>query len=158
MSSLLQYNPDLGATDTDTRKRAFEVEMDNWYHGTLVFGRGLRFFQTIENPEDPQKHIGFGHLGYVTYLSQLGLIGLFVYGFYFPISVIQNGLWLWRFIDLPVLRYVALLGVASITCLSIMFIMSAQFLSPGYFAPAVLYGSMWFLVRAQKTAISETEV
>jgi len=138
---------DATTTGTATRERAFVAETDGWLKGTLILGRGLCFFQTIENPKD-EKHIAFGHLGYVTYLSQLGLIGLLIYGLYFPLTVVRSGLWLWRFGDLPVLRYVGLLGTASVICLSIMFTMSAQFLSPGYFGPAVLYGSMWSLSRS----------
>jgi len=137
---------DATTTGTATRERAFVAEMDSWLKGTLILGRGLYFFQTIENPKG-EKHIAFGHLGYVTYLSQLGLIGLLIYGLYFPLTVVRSGLWLWRFGDLPVLRYVGLLGTASIICISIMFFMSSKLITLGYSGPAALYGSMWSLSR-----------
>jgi hypothetical protein len=58
---------------------------------------------------------------------------------------------LWRCAEPEVLRYLGLLGVASIVCLSIMFVMSSQFLSLGAFAPGVLYGAVWAAVRGQRT-------
>jgi len=141
-----------------TRERAFKVEMSSWLNGTLIFGRGLYFYQTIRNPESHTERIAFGHLGYVTYLSQLGVIGLLAYGFYLPARVIRDGRWLWSHGDLPILRYMGLLGTASIICLSIIFLMSSHFLRLGYFGPGVLYGSMWSLVRTQKRATREDNV
>lgn len=141
-----------------TRERAFKVEMSSWLNGTLIFGRGLYFYQTIRNPESHTERIAFGHLGYVTYLSQLGVVGLLAYGFYLPARVVRNGRWLWSHGDLPILRYMGLLGAASIILLSIMFLMSSHFLGLGYFAPGVLYGSMWSLVRIRKIATREDSV
>jgi hypothetical protein len=136
---------------TSTRERSFYIEMNNWMDGTLVFGRGLYFFQTFRNPkEDWREYAAFGHLGYVTYLSQLGLIGFLVYGLYLPLSIIRDGRWLWYHSDDPAIRYTALLGTASMICLSIMFIISSQFLSSGYAAPGVLYGAIWALARQPK--------
>lgn len=141
-----------------TRERAFKAEMSSWLKGTLIFGRGLYFFQTLRKPESPTERIAFGHLGHVTYLSQMGLIGFLAYGLYFPLRVLQDGRWLWGNGGQPVLRYVGLLGAASIILLSIMFLMSSHFLSLGYFAPGVLYGSMWSLVRTQKRATREDSI
>jgi hypothetical protein len=137
--------------ETSTREKSFSTEMASWMDGTLIFGRGLYFFQTIKRARDWKRYIAFGHLGYVTYLSQLGLIGLIVYGIYLPLSIIKDGRWLWSYGGDTVIRYVGLLGTASIICLSIMFIMSSQLLSPGYEAPGILYGAMWALVRRCKT-------
>ncbi len=144
---------DAMVSGTRTRQKAFRIEMRDWFAGTMVLGRGLGCFQIY--PEgtslDPTKKVAFGHLGYVTYLSQLGLIGLLVYGFCLPLSVFRNGWWLWRYADPEVLRYLGLLGVASIVCLSIMFVMSSQFLGLGSFAPGVLYGAVWAAARRQRT-------
>jgi hypothetical protein len=132
------------------RERAFKVEMGSWLNGTLIFGRGLSFMQTITNPEDYQRRMAFGHLGYVTYLSQMGLIGLLAYGLYFPLMVLRDGRFLWWHSDLSVIRYMGLLGTASIVSLSIVFAMSSHFLMLGYFPSGALYGSMWSLARSAK--------
>jgi hypothetical protein len=144
---------DAATSGTNTRRRALRIEMRDWFAGTMVLGRGLGFFQKYPEglSKDASEKVAFGHLGYVTYLSQLGLIGLLVYGFCLPVGVFRNGLWLWRHAESEVLRYLGLLGIASIVCLSIMFVMSAQFLILGVFAPGVLYGAVWAAVRSQRT-------
>jgi hypothetical protein len=138
-----------------TRERAFRAEMGSWLNGTLVFGRGLCFMQTVRNPETGPNRIAFGHLGYVTYLSQMGIIGLLAYGLYFPVMVLRDASFLWRAGNDPVVRYTGLLASASILCLSIMFLMSSSFLGLGYSAPGVLYGSVWSLAKVQKRANSQ---
>ncbi|UCG58917.1 MAG: hypothetical protein JSU70_05270 [Phycisphaerales bacterium] len=139
-----------------TRERAFNAEMGSWMDGTLIFGRGLRFFQTVRNSEHYARRIAFNHLGYVTYLSQLGMIGLFVYGFLLPLGVLRDGLYLWNHAGVSILRYVGVLGTASIVLLSIMFLISSHFLALGYEAPAALYGSMWALARSERDMLGET--
>jgi len=130
-----------------TRARSFVAEMTQWCDGTLIFGRGLSFFDAIENSEDSSRHIAFNHLGYVTYLSQLGIIGFLVYGMCLPLGVLRNGLWLWRNGESGTLCYLALIGTASIICLSILFSMSGHFLLRGYEPTGVLYGAMWALAK-----------
>jgi hypothetical protein len=96
---------------------------------------------------DPEKDIAFAHLGYVTYLSQLGMLGFIIYAMYLPITVICESRSLWFRGNDPAICYLALLGGASMVFLSLMFVMSSQFLSPGFEAPGVLYGAMWSLNR-----------
>lgn len=144
------FDQDQANVHMGTRERAFNAEMASWADGTLLFGRGLCFFQTVKRSDDYSKIIAYNHLGYVTYLSQMGLIGLLVYGFYVPFGVLQNARSLWSGSDEASLRSVALLGGASIICLSLMFVASSHFLGLGYEAPAVLYGSLWVLARASR--------
>ena len=153
----LLMEKDVKAIQIGTRERAFKAETGHWLDGTLIFGRGLYYYQSIPNPKKMIEAIAFGHLGYITYLSQMGLIGLFIYGVYFQLMVYKNGRWLWWNGGSTVLRYTGLLGSSSIICLSIMFLMSSSFLILGYFAPCVLYGSMWSLVRNKKKQLSDSE-
>jgi hypothetical protein len=152
----LLFDEDARIISTGTRERAFKAEMGSWLNGTLLFGRGLYFMQTIRNPEVSTHHIAFCHLGYVTYLSQMGLIGLLVYSVYFPLSVVRQSRWLWQHGDGSVLHYMGLLGGASIILLSIMFVMSSSFLGLSYFAPSVLYGSVWSMARRERKTINES--
>jgi len=153
----LLFEDDTRKVHIGTRERALKAEMSDWLNGTLIFGRGLYFYQTIRNPESHTEHIAFGHLGYVTYLSQLGVVGLLTYGFYLPVRVIRNGRWLWSHGDLPILRYMGLLGAASIILLSIKFLMSSHFLALGYFAPGVLYGSLWSLAKLKRNELDNNK-
>ena len=88
-----------------------------------------------------------GHLGYVTYLSQFGLLGLFVYGIYLPLSVIKYSRNVWLNGRLPIERYVALLAGSCMIFNSITFIMSSSFIGLGSFVPGILTGSIWVLAR-----------
>ncbi|MBN4054637.1 hypothetical protein JYT87_02905 [Nitrospira defluvii] len=142
---------------TTSRINQFKVEMNSWLEGSLILGRGLFFFQTMDKG-DGIWNVAFGHLGYVTYLSQLGFLGLLAYGVYLPLSVVRNANLLWRYGNSPALQYMALLGAASIIYLSIMFLMSSSFLGLGYFAPAVLYGSVWALARSTSERVSKEEI
>ncbi len=80
-----------------TRARALRVEMQEWLEGTWILGSGLYFFQILDrgNRNIPYTWISFGHLGNVTYLSQLCLIGLVVYGIDLPLSVFRNSRHVW---------------------------------------------------------------
>ncbi len=141
----------ISGSQTATRERDFEVEMSHWWEGTLVLGRGLAFFQTIPNPKYKLDVIAFGHLGYVTYLCQLGLVGLFAYGVYLPLRTIHAGRLLWRYSDSRAIQYLGLLGTASVVCLSITFLMSGSFLNLGACTSGVLYGALWSLApRAER--------
>jgi hypothetical protein len=145
LTSVLERDPRLSGMGT--RQRAFGVEMASWMQGTMLFGRGLGFFQGIENPEDGAHEVAFAHLGYVTYLSQLGVVGFLVYGVLLPLLVLRNGLTLWKYGREPVLRFLGGLGTASIISMSIMFVMSSHLLGFTYFSTGVLYGALWALVR-----------
>lgn len=150
-ATFLESDPSVAGTAS--RENAFRIEMQNWMEGTLIFGRGLNFFQTVKNPRADQRHMAFAHLGYVTYLSQTGLLGLLVYGLFLPLGVVRNGRWLWTYGGLPELQFVGALSVASILCLSIMFMASSHFLNLGYFAPAALYGGAWALARSCRASV-----
>jgi len=148
---LAQLTPDnpKSRIHTQTRVRAFNFEMDAWLNGTVLAGRGLWFVQKMRVSGDPEKDIAFAHLGYVTYLSQLGMMGFIIYAIYLPWGIIRGARQLWYYANEPHVRYVALLGGASITFLSLMFAMSSQFLSPGFEAPGVLYGAIWSFNRSR---------
>jgi hypothetical protein len=137
---------------TATRENAFRAEFGDWMGGTLVFGRGLSYYQNVDNPEDDARHIAFGHLGYVTYLSQLGLIGLLVYGIYFPLSIIHDGRFLWRHALFPAVRYLGLLTTASVLSMSIAFVMSSSFLAVGVTGTGAIYGAAWSMARRRRSA------
>ncbi len=147
----------LHGKDMGTRQRGFQVETREWFHGSLVFGRGLAFYQDIHNPKGGAGRIAFAHLGYITYLSQLGLIGLLVHGLYLPLDVLRSTRRLWTYRESSDLRYLGLLGGISVICLSIMFAASSHFLAIGYEAAGILYGAAWVLSRRSPVAMSESE-
>lgn len=131
---------------TSGRLDAIRVEMTDWLDGTLVLGRGLNYFK---NMQGKLLDIAFGHVGYVTYLSQLGIIGFFVYAIFLPLSVIRNCRRVWLSSQVPIVRYAVFLSASSMIYNCIMFTMSSCFLSLGSFVPGVLAGMAWAISRVR---------
>lgn len=144
-------DPDTAALTS--RLNQFDIEIDHWAEGVLILGRGLYFFQKLA--QEDTGYIAFGHLGYVTYLAQLGIIGLFIYGFYLPYQTLKRGAGIFFAKISNEQSYLGLLSVASVLYLSIMFIMSSNFLALGYFAPGVLWGATWRNANSCKVPISK---
>jgi hypothetical protein len=143
-------DPELNRQSVGTRRAAAEVELEAWLDGTLLLGRGLFFFQEHmkEREEATQTQYGFGHLGYVTYLSQLGLVGLLLYGIYVPVAVVGDSRRVWRASDAPASRYLGLLAGCCILYHALMFLMSSSLLTPWTYVPGVLAGAAGGLARA----------
>ena len=133
---------------TSSRINQFKFETKSWLKGSLVFGRGLWFFQDME-PEKKIHSIAFGHLGYVTYLSQLGLFGLFVYGFYLPYRGIVLSRLVWRNAKDNISEFLAVFATSAMLFNCIRFTMSESFLSSeGFVATGVLFGAVWGLAKS----------
>ncbi|HEY5956806.1 MAG TPA: hypothetical protein VIV60_09650, partial [Polyangiaceae bacterium] len=62
-----------------SREMAFNIELDDWLSGNLLIGRGLAYFFSEPPRSGVGEEVAWGHMGYITYLSQLGLIGFVVY-------------------------------------------------------------------------------
>jgi len=79
------------SSETIGRRIAFEIEMRDWRDSNLALGRGLEYFQVYNRAGGwRESNASFGHLGYITYLSQLGLLGFFVYALWFPFHVLRR--------------------------------------------------------------------
>jgi hypothetical protein len=134
-----------------SRLNALRVEVGHYLQGTLVFGRGLAFFQTLESYSDLEYRwrVAFGHMGYATYLSQLGLVGLVLYGVYFPLRVGSDGYNLACGEDGEAVRKCGQLACASIVFFVIAAISSAHLLAPVFLPTAILFGAVWRLARPE---------
>jgi O-antigen ligase len=78
-----------GDTSTRSREVAIEAELSDWMDGNVLVGRGLGYYFAPEiGAQRGGGEVAYAHIGYVTYLSQLGVIGLAVFGFWFPLSSI----------------------------------------------------------------------
>jgi hypothetical protein len=134
---------------TGTRMRAFEYEMSHWKEGTWILGRGLDFFQGERyfNEGAFSTRIAYGHLGYVTYLSQLGLLGLFIYAVYLPWRGLKTSIRLWNATSVESYRYLAALSGVVIFFLCVMFIMSSSLLGLAYHPAGLVLGAAWAIDR-----------
>lgn len=124
-----------------SRKLDFMMEGRDFLESNIIFGRGLYYYEIY----DKKYHgsVAFGHLGYITYLSQLGIIGFLVYAVFFPGSIIIKArrLFLQPSVS-PGSIYLAALAGAFFIEMSLMFFFSASYLSTSIF-PGILAGAIW---------------
>ena len=146
------FDADASETTSGSRMRAWHNETQDWTEGSLLFGRGLHYYQdeiTYVDPDIKEEHmVAWGHLGYVTYLSQLGIIGFILFALYLPLSVLRDAreVYAGRSTS-PSARFLALLAASCMIFHSFMFLMSSSFLDVGCFLPGALCGAVWSLAR-----------
>lgn len=120
------------AEASNGRNEAAAAELGDWMNTNLavvVAGNGLDYFTTkYQLGVSELGNIAFGHLGYLTYLSQLGIIGFLIYGVWFPMAVIRRAATVFRHSFLPSTRYLAVLAAASFFFCIVTFFFSGSFL------------------------------
>lgn len=131
--------------ETLDRRLAVRYELDAWRGGTLVLGSGLWYFQEEREAGVP---IAYNHVGYITYLAQLGLVGLLIYGVYLPLSVLRNSRRVWLNSQGEATRFLGLLAGSAFVYLSIVFLISGSLL-PHAPLPGILAGAVWALSSQQ---------
>ncbi|MEN8263539.1 MAG: hypothetical protein ABFR82_08765 [Nitrospirota bacterium] len=128
-------------TSVSTIKRlgSLKLELLEWSGGTLIFGRGLSYFDKYG--QSVIELISWGHLGHVTTLAQLGIIGLVVYSFYLPATIIKSSRKLWEQAT-DEIKFLALLTGSSMIWYWICFLMSSSFLGQ-YPLAGIMFGAVW---------------
>jgi hypothetical protein len=140
-----------------TRINAFKVEMHDWLSGNplvLMFGNGLGYWTTPHykltlHRRDFRERIAWGHLGYISYLSQFGILGFLIYGIWFPVAVLRRARRLVKLPGLsPAVMHLALLTGACFILQAIMFLFTHGYLVR-YFLPGLLGGSLWIYTMGE---------
>jgi hypothetical protein len=131
---------------TESRWNAMQAEIHDWLDGNPIIGRGLGYFAMGKFRGGIHKlGVAYGHLGYVTYLSQLGLIGFLVYAFWLPLVILLRArLLLQQPHAPPEVVYLAALTGATFIYYPLMFLFSGSFLSI-FYVPGILAGGVWGL-------------
>jgi hypothetical protein len=125
---------------------SLESEMEEWGNSTLVFGQGLFYFAKYR----VSHHIiAWGHLGHITTMAQLGIIGLIVYSFYLPITIIKASKRLWKQTSDEV-RFLGLLAGIAVIWYWICFTMSDSYLGQHAIA-GLIFGTAWRQAMLIKT-------
>jgi hypothetical protein len=91
---------------TLSRQHALKYETDAWLGGTVVFGRRAVLLRKMPNT------VAWNHLGHITTLAQLGLLGFIVYSIWLPLVAIRDGRSNWRHSN-PSVRFIGLLAGAA---------------------------------------------
>lgn len=136
---------------TMTRQNDFERETTEWLRSTLVFGCGLVYFAPYYLDYYRGYRVAWGHLGHLSILTQLGIVGLFVFSIYLPIKIIQAARKLWRE-NSQEIKFLGLLGGMCMVWSWICFFMSDSFLGYTHFTDGIIFGSVWSQVRALKVS------
>jgi hypothetical protein len=134
----------------EPRKNDAIVEGRDFLHGniyTMLLGNGLSYYEIYyKNPSLAGKlpgKVGFGHVGYITYLSQLGIVGFLVYALLFPASVILPAKRLFARTDTSsAINYLAAVVGACFLYKSLWFIFTNSYLTVHIY-PGILAGAMW---------------
>lgn len=134
--------------DTYSRRNAFEQEISDWMNGNVIFGEGLVYFENLVEGSEfdinlDGNGVAYGHLGYITYLSQLGILGFIVYAIWLPLSVISRSKNVFKFNTSAEVKYLAALTGVNFFGSIFTFIFSASFISPYVIIPGILAGAMW---------------
>jgi hypothetical protein len=126
----------------ETREKDFRIEFNDWLNGNIFIGRGLCYYAK-KISSGRYGPVAWGHLGYVTYLSQLGLFGFVVYGFWFPLSVLRRARRIVKSPKVsPVLLYLGLFTGACFIIQPLTYVMSGSYLAR-LFLPGILGGALW---------------
>ncbi len=118
------------------REEVIPAEMNAWLEGNWLLGRGLGF----QNAPGMDENLAWGHNGYTSYLSNLGLLGLAAYGLAVPLIVARWAVGLTR---RPVSadRLLGVLGLATVGFCSIQAALSGGLLAGHVFSMyAILAG------------------
>lgn len=141
---------ELYSPSTEWRLAAAQAEYAAWTQGNLLWGRGLAFqyspviFYRVES--------GWGHNGYAAYLSNLGILGLVVFGICVPLLALRNAR---RLLPSPVPEtalFGCLTGVVTLQLILMCALTPGLLSGTPYALFAFLLGGSGSLVRASRSA------
>jgi hypothetical protein len=126
-----------------SRYNQIEADLALWYDSNWLTGRGLSFSSFVKGTRN--KIISWGHVGYTSYLSNLGLIGLFIYGFYIPFKMFGSSKRLYTENAEWSIHLLGLLGCVTVIMFTVLSCTSSSYLSPLAHNIGFLYGAIWTL-------------
>jgi hypothetical protein len=121
------------------RQASFVLDFEAWFHSPLV-GQGLVYYAPlVGNTSYSAIGDAWGHLGYISTLAQLGLVGFGVFYLWLPAAVMKNARLLWASAD-DTARQLGLLGGVWMIMALVEFLMSGNFISIGMSGAGLTWG------------------
>ena len=135
---------------------ALSIESGDWMNGSvdaILFGNGLGYFDQkyYVSSGDLSNAVAFGHVGYVTYLSQLGVCGFVIYACWFPAVVLKNAYGLYSRTARGITKHLIALAAATFIYDAVSFVFSGH-----YLVNDVLSGTLAGFVLAVKRSRHRT--
>lgn len=127
-----------------SRLNAVQVETRAWITGNLLFGRGLAYNAAddfVRFYGENARTVSWGHLGYISYLAQLGLFGFLIYAFYIPILGLLTAYRLYQTGCSENIYRLSILGMSCVLYTLILFTMNGSFLQPEMIVPGLIIGA-----------------
>jgi hypothetical protein len=143
----------LNNPDNITRTNVIWVDLQEWYQGNWLIGQGFNYSMFEKKAElkklaaDPHAEIAWGHVGYSMYLSNLGLLGFFVYGIYLPWIIFFASRRLYFSNAGWIIVSIGMLGLTAILMETVVGFLSFNYLQAGKSSIGFLYGVVWILNR-----------
>jgi len=145
------YEQDVFESSYFTRKKSIDTDLRLWLNSPIIFGRGTTLPPKLvieSQTEGAKVGVGaLGHVGFSTYLSHFGLIGLVVYWILLPLLTIKIARKIcWEhpkdYVGVLALAAAALAFFDLIATLS-----SHHYLGSTSHVEGLIYGSIWGLSR-----------
>lgn len=144
-------DPNLGVDDVTARREDIHQEYAAWSAGNPLFGQGLVFYLNALL-SDGTAFVAWGHIGPVTVLAQLGLLGFLAYYLVFPWTMAKSITRLWRSND-QWQRYFAVVGGYTLVFSWGVSFMSSSPLDSNPMA-GIIMGSLWCQALQKKEKAS----
>jgi hypothetical protein len=135
--------------EQDPRAYAFSYEINDWLNGNILIGRGLSYYTDLHH----RKMGASGHLGYIAYLSQTGILGFIVLGIWFPFSIIFLSRRVFKLPHLPpAISYLAAVTAVCFIYNSFWFLFTNSYLAI-HIVAGILAGAIWRISLESKSEI-----
>jgi hypothetical protein len=145
----LSFTRDIPKEDV-TRWRQIERDLEEWSRGNWLIGRGFGFNAFLA--DGINANIAWGHVGYTSYLSQFGLLGLIIFAIYLPLAMLRAGKEVYFSRRDGPTTNLGLLTIVTVVLVSVICFMSTSYLSPTMHSTGFLYGAAWSLAYRQTRA------
>jgi len=135
--------PEIAHYEDQTRVNQIEREVEEWSKGNWFLGRGLNYNVFLSDGLD--KRIAWGHIEYISDLSNFGLVGLLILGIYLPWRIFRAARFLYDREPQDPVGLLGLTAIATVLQISIISFMSAGYTSVNMHTVGFFYGAIWAL-------------
>ena len=145
------YKEDVFKTSYYTRERSIDTDLRLWLNSPIIFGMGTTLPPKLVSKSTTERgKVGvgaLGHVGFSTYLSHFGLIGLVVYWILLPLLTIKIARKICWEHPKDYMGVVALAAAALAFFDLIATLSSHHYLGSTSHVEGLIYGSLWGLSR-----------